>query len=134
VEEPRPQTARLERDSPMWRKLNVLVGQLRDQAGLISTANLWDAVAKMRGYGGEELVLELGGYDDEHQLHWSPLRDALTRPEAVQLIGRLEALQARQMPTGTEPAPQATPDEAGQEASTPPAAEPEPDDPFPPGY
>lgn len=123
------QTARLQKDEPMWKKLNVQVGQLRE-AGQITTANLWDAVAKLRDQGGEDLVLELGGYDAEHQLHWSPLRDNLTRPEAVQLIDRLAALEAKTMSTGEAVRPEAASPEGGQEATQP---EPE-DDPFPPGY
>jgi hypothetical protein len=114
------------------KKLNVLVGRLRE-AGQITTTNLWDAVAKMRGLGGEELVLFLDGYDEALQLHWSPLRDALTRVEATQLIDRLEGLEAR---TGAPSEPE-TPGEAPKEGG---GDEPEdrpgpvPYNEFPPGY
>ncbi len=62
------------------RKLNVLVGQLRG-AGHITTEQLYRATQH-----------EPVPADD---LHWSPLRDALTKSEAHDLIDRLEALDAR---------------------------------------
>jgi len=65
----------------------------------------------MRGTGGEDLVLTLGGYDEELVLHWAPLRDALDRVEATQLLNRLEALEGKVMPSGEQ-----TSAEAGQEA------------------
>jgi hypothetical protein len=82
------------RSDDQAKKLNVLVGQLRD-GGHITTAQLYDAIAGLRSTGGEDLVLTLGGYDAEGQLHWSPLRDALTRPEASQLIDWLTTKEAK---------------------------------------
>lgn len=127
---PVPQTWRP--DERMVKKLNMLVGQLRE-AGHITTANLYDAIAKLRGQGGEDLVLQLGGYDEEYVLHWSPLRDALTRPEAVQLLDRLVALDRKVKAAGTDSQAQATDPEGGQEG-TQAAAEPTPYNEFPPGY
>jgi hypothetical protein len=75
-------------------KLNVLIGKLRTP-GHITTDGLYKAVARMRGVGGLELAHELGGYDDEHVLHWSPLRDSLDRAEANSLIDRLTVLEER---------------------------------------
>jgi len=84
----------LRRTDAQATKLNVLVGTLRD-AQHISTAGLYDAIAGLRGIGGEDLVLQVGGYDMEHELHWAPLRDALTRPEASKLIDWLETKEQR---------------------------------------
>lgn len=61
------------------KKLNVLVGQLRD-AGHITTEQLYRAM-------GRDLP--------DGELHWSPLRDSLTKQEANQLIDRLSKLQER---------------------------------------
>jgi hypothetical protein len=63
------------------RKLNVLVGKLRPEH--VSTEQLW------RGLGREPVA----GADGV--LHWSPLRDSLTKAEASGLIERLTALEAR---------------------------------------
>lgn len=63
------------------KKLNMLVGQLRD-AGHITTEQLWSA-------GG--LDPELGRGEDG-EIHWSPLRDTLTKEQASALIDRLERL------------------------------------------
>lgn len=63
------------------KKLNVLVGQLRE-AGHITTLQLWTACNRdpwMEGHG-----------DDPH---WSPLRDSLTKDEAHALIERLQKFQ-----------------------------------------
>lgn len=59
------------------KKLDVLVGTLRD-AGHITTEQLW------RSVGREPAVSEDG------ELHWSPLRDSLSRSEASGLIERLQ--------------------------------------------
>lgn len=56
------------------KKANVLVGQLRD-AGHIETAHLYKALNKPVPEG---------------ELHWSPLRDSLSKEEASMLIDRLE--------------------------------------------
>ncbi|HEY8686870.1 MAG TPA: hypothetical protein VIO57_14805, partial [Chloroflexota bacterium] len=63
------------------KKANVLVGQLRD-AGHITTEQLW------RSTGREPVVSEDG------ELHWSRLRDSLSKDQASALIDRLERYQA----------------------------------------
>lgn len=75
ADEPAPPAA-------MLKKLNVLVGTLRE-AGHIETEHLYKAV------GREPVVSEDG------ELHWSPLRDSLSKAEAHALIERLSALEAR---------------------------------------
>lgn len=62
------------------KKLNVLVGQLRD-AGHITTEQLYRVT-------GREAV---PGEDGE--LHWAPLRDGLSKAEASALIERLTRLE-----------------------------------------
>jgi hypothetical protein len=73
-------------------KLNVLVGRLRE-AGAITTEHLWSALAKARNVDVDVMIELLSGRDEEGALHWSPLRDSLTRPEASDLIDRLEKLE-----------------------------------------
>ena len=63
--------------APQLKKLNLLVGTLRD-AGHITTPMVWQAV------GRDPVVSEDG------ELHWSPLRDSLTKQEASELIERLQ--------------------------------------------
>ena len=72
------------------KKLNVLVGKLRD-AGSITTEHLWAALAKERNVPVDTMIELLAGRDAEG-LHWSPLRDSLTKAEASGLIDRLEKL------------------------------------------
>ncbi len=62
--------------APMLKKLNVLVGKLRPEH--LTTLQLWQSM-------GREPVLS-----DDGELHWSPLRDSLSKHEAHQLIDRLE--------------------------------------------
>jgi len=64
---------------PQKKKANVLVGQLRDELRL-QTAEVYLAASHP--------VPHLG---DGETLHWSPLRDRLTKKEATRLIDRLEA-------------------------------------------
>jgi hypothetical protein len=64
------------------KKLNVLVGTLRD-AGHITTEQVYKAMSR------EPVVSEDG------ELHWSPLRDSLSKDEASALIERLTALEAK---------------------------------------
>lgn len=71
------------------KKLNVLVGRLRD-AGHLQTIHVWSAVAQMRALDTEMMIGLLGGRDEDDVLHWSPLRDTLTKDEASSLIDRLE--------------------------------------------
>ncbi len=42
----------------------------------------------------DNLILDVGGLDEEGVLHWSPLRESLTRGEANYLIDKLEAVEA----------------------------------------
>jgi hypothetical protein len=84
--------------APQKKKLNVLVGKLREQAGRITTENLWKAVAILRSVETDALMLELGAFDDDGVPHWSPLREALTKAEANSLIDRLERLDAEPPP------------------------------------
>jgi len=78
------------RTEAQYDKLNVLVGQLRDRGGHITTAGLWLAIAQnLRECDVGELVKRLGGRDENDVLHWSPLRDDLTRAEASWLIDKL---------------------------------------------
>jgi recombination directionality factor gp3-like protein len=106
------------------KKLNVQVGQLRD-AGHITTEHIWNAIANLRNTTTEQLVDELGGRDTDGVLHWSPLRDSLTRPEAVQLI---ERLTAKEQDVGRS-------EEQQQEAfKIPDAARPTAQGDFPEGY
>lgn len=65
---------------PMLKKLNVLVGTLREQ-GHITTEDVYTAV------GRDPEVSEDG------ELHWSPLRDSLTRQEASDLIELLSKVE-----------------------------------------
>lgn len=60
------------------KKLDVLVGQLRDQQGLISTSQLWRSTHR------EPVASEDG------EFHWSPLREMLSKDEASALIERLQ--------------------------------------------
>jgi recombination directionality factor gp3-like protein len=134
-EDERQQTAKLQRDEPMWRKLNVLVGKLRE-AGLIETAHLYDAIGnRMRKQAGLDLAATLeGGLDADGTLHWGPLRDDLTRAEAHYLIERLVPLEAR-LPAPPAPAEPEQTEIAEYEAQ---ADRPEhitvPYNEFPPGY
>jgi hypothetical protein len=77
-----------------FKKLNVLVGQLRDE-GHITTDGLYLAIGQLRSQAGLDLAMGVGGVDENGELHWAPLRDALTRPEANQLIEWLEKKRER---------------------------------------
>lgn len=76
------------------KKLNVLVGKLRED-GYLTTEHLW------KGMG---LDPELGRGEDG-ELHWSPLRESLSRSEASALIERLTALESK-VQSHPEPEPQ----------------------------
>lgn len=96
ADEPAPPAAP---DSPQKRtaaqakKLNVLVGKLRD-AGRITTEQLYAALARSRNIDGELMVEVLDGARDvDGVLHWGPLRDSLTKVEASDLIERLSRLE-----------------------------------------
>ena len=79
---------------PQATKLNVLVGTLREQ-GHISTEQVYVAVSRIRNTNLLDLVNQVGGRDEEGELHWRQLRDDLTRSEASELIDRLETMQDR---------------------------------------
>lgn len=80
------------RTAAQTKKLNVLVGKLRDNCH-ITTEQLYAAVAKARNLDGEIMVGLVNGRDAEGVLHWSPLRDSLTKTEATSLIDRLGRLE-----------------------------------------
>ena len=87
LDEPDKPTAR------QFKNLNRLVGTLRDQ-GHISTENLWSAVANMRSVDVTTMIdLAEDAYTPDGTLHWSPLRESLTRDEASNLIDRLQRLE-----------------------------------------
>jgi hypothetical protein len=79
---------------PQARKLNVLVGKLRPDH--LTTEHLYQAVAKMRNLdvGIMAQVIE-GSIDADGVFHFGPLRDSLTRVEAMQLIDRLVQLEGQ---------------------------------------
>jgi hypothetical protein len=77
------------------KKLDVLVGKLRDKTGAITTDQLWHRLAKMRGFEYEQMIELLEGRDEVRVLHWAPLRESLTKPEATELIDRLTQLEAK---------------------------------------
>jgi hypothetical protein len=74
---------------PQFSKLNVQVGTMRE-AGQLNTEQLYAVLASHRGKDVLTLVNELHARDDAGVLHWSPLRDTLTRSEASRLIDWLE--------------------------------------------
>lgn len=73
------------------KKLNVLVGQLRE-SGRLHTEHLYSAVATLRGWPGVTELADVLGVDPT-DLHWAPLRDDLSKDEAHNLIDRLTKLQ-----------------------------------------
>jgi hypothetical protein len=74
------------------KKLNVLVGQLRD-ANRLETVHLYAAVGVMRDVDSGDLAHALEAIDGDGVWHWGPLRDTLSREEASSLIDRLQKLQ-----------------------------------------
>lgn len=77
------------RSDAQAKKLNVLVGRLRT-AGHLTTEQVWAMV-------GREPVVS-----DDGELHWSPLRDSLTKQEASDLIELLERDEANTTPAPSE--------------------------------
>lgn len=77
-----PPVAMLKKDSPRWKKLNVLVGQLR-KAERDPTEWIYDEYHRVK-------VRDADGV-----LHWSDLRDTLTITEADALIGQLDAFATK---------------------------------------
>jgi hypothetical protein len=77
------------------KKLNVLVGGLREK-GFVHTEHLYQAVASMREMRDVDAWIEgaKGLMSDDGELHWSPLRDSLSKAEAHSLIDRLSRFEA----------------------------------------
>jgi hypothetical protein len=82
---------------PQKKKLNTLLGihtkGLDDEQAQHLRRRLYATVALKRVRTTDALMLELGAVDADGQVHWSPLRDSLTRGEAHDLIDRLEKLE-----------------------------------------
>jgi hypothetical protein len=72
------------------RKLNVLVGKLRPER--VTTEQLWNLVAFIRQVPPWSEIKRLNA--DPEDLHWSPLRESLTKAEASALIEHLTALES----------------------------------------
>lgn len=64
------------------KKLNVLVGTMRE-TGAITTEDVYRATGRVAS----------AHLDENGELHWSPLRDSLSKQEASALIEHLEALE-----------------------------------------
>lgn len=77
------------------KRLDILIGELRDKGQHITTEQLYAAVAGLRKVDVDQLVLDIGAFDDEGVLRWRRLRDALTENEAALLLRRLEIKQAQ---------------------------------------
>lgn len=76
------------------KKLGILVKTLRDERGVITTENLWAALANSRNVDVTVMIdLYEGSYDEHGVLHFGPLLASLTRGEASNLIDRLERLE-----------------------------------------
>lgn len=80
------------RTAAQTKKLNVLVGKLRD-GGAITTEQLYAAISELRQVDPDTMTELLGGRDEKGELHWSPLRDSLSKAEASDLIERLGRLE-----------------------------------------
>lgn len=68
-----------------------LVGSLRRRK-LITTENVWVAVAKLRGVEVDVMIELLKGRDKDGELHWPALRDDLQEGEIADLHERLMRL------------------------------------------
>lgn len=90
--EPSPDKATGNITEAQRKKLNTLVGTLRD-SGHLRTAHLYAAVAQRRKLDTDVMAELIGGVDLEGELHWAPLRDTLHRDEASDLIDRLTRLE-----------------------------------------
>jgi hypothetical protein len=89
---PKPSAAQI-------KKLNVLVKavgpeSLAERFGPTLLPRVYATIADIRGWTTDELVNTIGGKDAEGTLRWSPLRDALSKHEAHELIERLEKIEA----------------------------------------
>lgn len=77
------------------KKLDVLVGNLRETSnGRVTTERLWESLARGRGADMEALIRRNHGRDGDGVLHWSPMREVLTKAEAHALIEKLSAVEA----------------------------------------
>lgn len=94
IPEPTTSTDDKPATAPMKKKLDVLVGQLRANEH-IQTVHIWKSVAEMRNINLLLMIDILSGADENGVLHWSPLRESLTRAEARALIDRLTALDEK---------------------------------------
>ena len=74
------------------KKLDILVARLAEKEPN-AKHRVWTIIALMRVRETEALIRALEGVDADGVLHWSPLRDTLTKREASELITRLEALE-----------------------------------------
>ena len=90
---PKPSAAQI-------KKLNVLVKavgpeSLAERFGPTLLNRVYATIADIRGWTTDELVNTIGGKDADGTLRWTPLRDALSKHEAHELIDRLERLEAK---------------------------------------
>jgi hypothetical protein len=88
---PKPSAAQI-------KKLNVLVKavgpeSLAERLGPTLLNRVYATIADIRGWTTDVLVNTVGGQDADGTLRWSPLRDALSKREASELIDRLERIE-----------------------------------------
>jgi hypothetical protein len=86
IDEPPPKPTEPMIDTRQRKKLNTLVGQLRDKGKHITTEDLYLGIGTLRDQQGDDLMIDVGGVDVQGVAHWSPLRETLTHAEADQLI------------------------------------------------
>jgi hypothetical protein len=75
------------------KKLDVLVGSLRDRRGHLSTQQLYAGVARNRRVK-VDVMIGLIPVSEDGELHWAPLRSTLTKGEASRLIEQLQAKES----------------------------------------
>jgi len=88
-----PQDKVVSASSQQKKKLDVLVGQLR-QKEHVHTEHLYQAIARMRDTDYDTWVAGAKSASDDGELHWAPLRDSLSKEEASHLIDRLSRFEA----------------------------------------
>ena len=69
----------------------------------MTTQSLWDSIAMLRSFDVDQMIELLNGRDHMGELHWAPLRESLTRPEATQLIDWLVVKESRVAAAGEQP-------------------------------
>jgi hypothetical protein len=74
------------------KKLDVVVSKLR-AADRLHTEHLYLAVARMRDTDPDLWIEGAKNTADDGELHWSVLRDSLSKGEASSLIDRLSKLE-----------------------------------------